>query len=86
MAGLLATFVASFTGSALGIGVGGVLAWRYYIKPRMNKAGRSARIAARLHPPASSQVPTGTTPGFVRHMGDVTVGSVRYSGIKRRQV
>jgi hypothetical protein len=86
MAGLLATFVASFTGSALGIGVGGVLAWRYYIKPRMNKAGRAARIASHLRPAPSSQVPTGTTPGFVRHVGDVTVGSVRYGGIKRRQV
>jgi hypothetical protein len=79
MTGALVTFAASFAGSATGIGLGSVLAWRYYLKPKMARAGRAARVAAAAtaRPAPSSQA------GFVRHEGDVTVGRANYGRVKR---
>jgi hypothetical protein len=72
--------LAAFAGSWCGTTVGGVLVWRYYIKPRMNRAQRAVRLASAR--PSPSQ-PTATTAGFVRHEKPVTVSTVGFGRVKK---
>jgi hypothetical protein len=69
--------LAAFLGSLLGQAVGGVLMWRYYIRPRMARAANR-----RTAPPPSSQ-PAPTTATFTPHDRPVMVQKAQWGRMKK---
>lgn len=69
----------AFVGALGGTTAGAVLVWRRYLHPRVLIAlSRPPRA-----PRSQGASPTAVTPGFVPHAREVTVGRVRFGGVKR---
>lgn len=69
--------LASFLGALLGQALGGVLMWRYYIRPRMARAANR-----RTAPPPPSQ-PAATTAAFTPHDRPVMVQKAQWGRMKK---
>lgn len=69
--------LASFLGALAGQAVGGVLMWRYYLRPRMANTARR-----RTAPPPPSQ-PAPTTATFTPHDRPVMVQKAQWGRSKK---
>lgn len=77
---VIAMVFASFAGTMLALVVGGPVVLRRY-----TEQFEKTLVPLVKHPrPALRSQPTATTPGFVRHNGDVTVQRAQWGHSKKR--